>query len=339
MSALPAILKFGLTGLAAIVVLLSYQLLVRQKNGRDRPNSTMLRNIKAFMTLGIILAIVSGVFNAVELFGNLKHQRQLAEKDGEIAQLKAAAGSGTKVGDLERQLAESRSEVNRLTHTAGSDQQVRELGQQLAAVTAELDRLRSGTVDRKEFDEVGSQLAAAERKLASVDASRTAERATLFRLLADRLESDFGSKGRGKVSQVAEAQQPDAWCTLLRRAVFRHLRTLEADPEIVRGTLSHLTVRGFEELAPCVDKVAGDLHGLKVARLRWLQQSAIPALQEAELAERPQQQSQTSVAVPLPKEFRFLDPQSFGEPTEVVSDMISLEQEVSWLKERILPGG
>lgn len=66
MSALPAILEYGLTGLAAIIVFLAYRLLLRESRTED-PRSAMLRTIKVFMVLGIVLAIVSAASNYVKM--------------------------------------------------------------------------------------------------------------------------------------------------------------------------------------------------------------------------------------------------------------------------------
>jgi hypothetical protein len=66
MSALPAILEYGLTGLAAIIVFLAYRLL-QQESETEAPRPAMLQTIKAFMALGVVLAVVSAASNYIEL--------------------------------------------------------------------------------------------------------------------------------------------------------------------------------------------------------------------------------------------------------------------------------
>ena len=53
-------LKYGISGLSAIAFLLSFFLLNRE-SGRPRPRPEMLRNIRMFMWVTVILGLVSGV--------------------------------------------------------------------------------------------------------------------------------------------------------------------------------------------------------------------------------------------------------------------------------------
>ena len=53
-------LKYGISGLSAIAFLLSFFLLNRE-SGRPRPRPEMLRNIRMFMWVTVILGVVSGV--------------------------------------------------------------------------------------------------------------------------------------------------------------------------------------------------------------------------------------------------------------------------------------
>ncbi len=61
----PAILKFGITGLSAIVFLLAYFLLKTQ-NKKDKPNSNMLKTIKSFMWIALVFAILSATSSFVD---------------------------------------------------------------------------------------------------------------------------------------------------------------------------------------------------------------------------------------------------------------------------------
>ena len=61
----PAILKFGITGLSAIVFLFAYFLLKTQ-NKKDKPNANMLKTIKSFMWIALVFAILSAVSSFVD---------------------------------------------------------------------------------------------------------------------------------------------------------------------------------------------------------------------------------------------------------------------------------
>jgi hypothetical protein len=59
-SELAEFLKYGISGLSAIAFLLSFYLLSRE-SGRPKPRPEMLRSIRMFMGLTLVLGVVSGV--------------------------------------------------------------------------------------------------------------------------------------------------------------------------------------------------------------------------------------------------------------------------------------
>jgi hypothetical protein len=108
MSALPAILEYGLTGLAAIIVFLAYRLL-QQESETEAPRPAMLQTIKAFMALGVVLAVVSAASNYIELRSasgaQLAAVRDICELDPDAAKTTMPWG----VQALVRSVLEERS--------------------------------------------------------------------------------------------------------------------------------------------------------------------------------------------------------------------------------------
>lgn len=252
MEVLPTILEYGLTGLAAIIVLLAYRLL-QQQNSKDEPHSAMLRTIKGFMALGIVLALISAGSNYIEL-----------SKQGQREQVKG----------------------------------------KLAEVRDSLSALRETTSE---------------------------ERRALNRLIADYFSSAL-RQGEEKVEAVPSSMADRAECTLVRRAVFKHMRDYDASREVLQNALNHFVRdRGFSRLQNCAGEIVADFDRLRTMRLRWLEDEAIPALDSAMANASPVTQQQLSAKVPLPDEF-VIDEDLLGTPTVKVKDMTSLEAEVDLLK-------
>lgn len=63
----PSILKYGVTGLSAIVLLLAFYLLQVQ-NKRKNPSSSMLKTIKSYMRIALIFGIISAISSFVEAY-------------------------------------------------------------------------------------------------------------------------------------------------------------------------------------------------------------------------------------------------------------------------------
>ena len=75
-----------------------------------------------------------------------------------------------------------------------------------------------------------------------------------------------------------------------------------------------------------------DLPDLRVLKLHWLEDQAIPALSAALKGLRPTAQVIPFVTVPLPTEFVVMDVKKYGMPSEIVSSMTRLQEEVALLK-------
>lgn len=160
------------------------------------------------------------------------------------------------------------------------------------------------------------------------------EKAALYRLTADRLESDLNlTVGKGS-PEAGGSSLPEAELNYrrLRHAVFFNITTLQGNQAILEGTLAQLAARGRPWVADVKDRVAAGFPDLKTLRLRWLQDDAIPALQHAIAQRSPAQQSLPSATVKLPHEVWILDHAAGTEPTAIVSSLDDLNEEVALLK-------
>jgi hypothetical protein len=314
MDALPAILKFGLTGLAAIIVFLAYQLLLSQSK-KERPNKLILETLKAFMVLGVILAVISAISSTTELMTNLKHQESL--------------------NDLRSQLTAAQGEITRLREATGNQETVAQLEQKLAAAEAEVERLKQTSAGQQEVARLESELAVARKSLQDVAQITTTQRTALNRYITDRIEKVLFETS-GKWRSVSKSEQIMVRRVLLRRAVFLNMLAFEADGDILRSALEHLVNRGHSDLKPAIEEVVIDLPNLKVSKLRWLEDEAIPALAEdiQKLRMSPVQRGPIAT-VPLPQEFVVVNVSEFGQPVAHVTDMASLQEEVALLKKSL----
>lgn len=77
-------LEYGIPGLSAIIILLAYFLLKTQ-NQKDNPSESMLKTIKSFMLIALILAIISGGFTTVEKYLQIKNKFEVLEKEAKNA--------------------------------------------------------------------------------------------------------------------------------------------------------------------------------------------------------------------------------------------------------------
>ena len=61
----PEILKYGVTGLCALLFFFAY-LLLRQQSQKERPNESVLQTIKTFMYISIALVVISLISTSIE---------------------------------------------------------------------------------------------------------------------------------------------------------------------------------------------------------------------------------------------------------------------------------
>lgn len=159
------------------------------------------------------------------------------------------------------------------------------------------------------------------------------EKEALYRLTADRLESDLNlTADKGGPAAGPGLAETELNFRRLRHAVFFNMTTLQGSQPILEGTLTRLAARGRPWVAPVKDKLVAGFPDLKALRLRWLQDAAIPALQRAIAQRSPMQQSLPSATVAVPHEVWILDHPAGSEPTATVSSLDDLNEEVDLLK-------
>lgn len=78
----PEILKYGATGLSALLFFFAF-LLLRQQSKRKKPEISILQTIKIYMYVSVGLAIISLTSNAIDVY--VKHnQAQLPSEDKKV---------------------------------------------------------------------------------------------------------------------------------------------------------------------------------------------------------------------------------------------------------------
>lgn len=287
---LPDVLQYGLTGLAAVIVLMTYRLLINQSK-KEKPNQSLLKTIKAFMGFGIILSVISGVGNIAELFANTDHLKGQHQ--------------------LNTELVEAKAEIERLKGDSQDQEVVQELETQIASLKL--------------------QLVGAQESMKVFEGKSTSESRVLDRLVADSIESHWRYT-RAKTRRVSESNRTALRCILVKRAAFIDLRKFEANDTILKNALIHLTNRGYTDMSPCVESVVNDLDSIKILKLRWLEDKAIPALQDdirnLGVAQRgPSANVRLPDILAIPKELGGFEP-----PEITVTNMSKLQEEATFIK-------
>jgi hypothetical protein len=164
----------------------------------------------------------------------------------------------------------------------------------------------------------------------------TDQQKALDRLVANRIEAELVESGGKQVPGPSTAGQDasEVFLKRLRKAVFLNFLAFQASDEILKGGLNALARRGIPVTEVQAGKLMVEMPELRAARLRWLEDQAIPALQKDIdfLNVNPQEQRSASAMVPLPKLVRILPD---AEATEAVQNMSVLREEVELLKSRM----
>jgi hypothetical protein len=157
------------------------------------------------------------------------------------------------------------------------------------------------------------------------------ERRALYIILADRLEAELRTTA-GKRRMVEEgASAEDVDFKRMQRAIFFNISALQADPVILGYTLDELEKRGHRFVRTIRPRVLAEFPALRQARLRWLEDKAVPAL-EAEIRSMGAAQQQPFARVPLPKILLIKQSPAGSEPTASVSNLGALEDEIRLIK-------
>jgi hypothetical protein len=266
------------------------------------------------MALGVVLTIVSGVSSAAELVTNYKHQAEIHA--------------------LKMKLGNAEAEAERLRDASKGQQEAGGLTQKLAAAEAEIKRLRHEAESQEDVVQLKQKLSDAQKTLAQIEQTNNLQQTVLAGLVADQLQIDL-KRTEGKASSLPQSDEPKVRRLLLRRAVFVNMSVFGADETILRHGLQQLVKRGFSDLAPAIDDVVAELPALKASKLRWLEDAAIPALEEdARKLQHSAAQRGPRAEVALPETF-IIDADRLDVPKVTVTDLVALQSEVILLKKSV----
>ena len=206
MSALPQIIQYGLTGLIAIIVYLAYRLF-QSESSKDKPRASIIKATITYMIIGIVLAVISLVGSTIEMLTGAKHQKEVSELKQQITTLQQDAKGQGDVTKLKEQLIKATTELEQFKRDASD-------GQKTAQITTEVTTLKATIKDYEERSQVA--------------------KAALNRFVAGVLEQELRTTS-GKLREIQEDQRQKVGCSLLRRAVFKHMLDFESDHDILRS--------------------------------------------------------------------------------------------------------
>lgn len=327
MEYLTQFLEYGLAGLAAILCILSYRLLHKESDN-PKPRQSMLRAIKSFALMCIVLVVISAISNSVELFTGSATQEELHQRD--------------------KELVEAKAEITRLEQKIAGNSTSGELGKKLGEARQEIERLKLASKGTQELAQVKTDLAAAQRTLEEREAAVAAERELTSRLVADRLMGGLSvARVRGKVSrgggpgrrgdnpsEPAIQDSAEVYLNLLKRSVFENLAVFDGDASVLEGALRSVVRRGRTEFERHTATVVEDLGDIMRMRLRWLEDIAIPALQE-DIRSIGVEQRSPMARVLLPRALWILDYAPGKEPATTVFSITQLRSEASFIKGKL----
>ncbi|MEO8149051.1 MAG: hypothetical protein ABI723_15500 [Bacteroidia bacterium] len=81
---LPDILKFGLVGLSAIVLILAYNLLSKEQSRTGAARENILKTIKTYMWIALAFLIVSGIWSVIDKLISKPPATDLAKQESPV---------------------------------------------------------------------------------------------------------------------------------------------------------------------------------------------------------------------------------------------------------------
>jgi hypothetical protein len=211
----------------------------------------------------------------------------------------------------------------------------------ITAVSGLAGALIQGMFAAGKIDSLSDQLRSSTSKVEGLQkdlegpGASAVEREALYRLTTDYIEGDIVlTAGKGGPGQPDELSDTELNYRRLKRAVFLNVGPLRANRTILENTLQMLTQRGRGWIEGQRARIIAEFPELRATRLRWLEDVAIPRLQQSidEIATRPMVQSLPNAKVPLPREVWILNHAPGDEPTVTVSSIVALKDEVELLK-------
>lgn len=134
------------------------------------------------------------------------------------------------------------------------------------------------------------------------------ERKALYQLTADVIEDDLKlTRNKRDAVSPAELSDEELQFKRLKRSVFVHMDDIRANKSILENTLDEVAKRGYDWVVRQKPIIVADFAILKTSKLRWLEDRAIPALQDAidEIERRPRIQDIPRADVNCPAKFGF----------------------------------
>lgn len=209
----------------------------------------------------------------------------------------------------------------------------------ITAVSGVMGSVINGIFASRKIEGLTQQLTSSATKASALEQDvqeSKPEQDALYRLTAAYLESDFqATSGKSSPGIPAGMSETEFDYRRLRRAVFLNLGVLRANSTILGKTLAVVAQQGFGWVAPQKGRILGELGDIKAARLRWLEDSAIPQLQSAvDQASRSTAQTTPTAQVPFPASIRIFD----DNPGAIsVTNIEALKEEATLLKQSITP--
>jgi len=192
-----------------------------------------------------------------------------------------------------------------------------------AALQANLGKPSSSTTSDAQVKELKVQVTELAQKLKSAK--------SLYRLTADQLERSLGETSNKGPNSKSPQELERIEYQRLNRAVFQNVFALQADSEILKQTLDLLEKRGFEWVGDHSARLTAEFQKTKRLRLRWLEDTAEPALREAQRVQPQQIQQSASTWIDLPKPLQISDISG----RELVSNSVELEAEINLIKKML----
>ncbi len=155
----------------------------------------------------------------------------------------------------------------------------------------------------------------------------------------ESLATQLSSSDADKSSDSSGLSETELAYRRLRRAVFLNMSVLRANATIVEKTLDTLAQRGHKWVAPQKAGILADLPDLKTTRLRWLEDTAIPQLQQSidAFVRRPAQGIPTA-RVYLPEAIQIFTRSPDDRLAVTVESMEALKDEAALLKRSLSAG-
>jgi hypothetical protein len=124
----------------------------------------------------------------------------------------------------------------------------------------------------------------------------------------------------------------------LQRVVFLNFLKFNADKTILQQSLLALHKTSGEIATSDINRILSNFNNLMQLKLKWLNNSAIPAMNEAfeYIEKHPQIQSGPSATIKLPKEIWIIQSDTENDHTVTFTDIVDLKKEKRLIEQRLI---